>query len=470
MSELKQKAKIIVDYTEGNIAKQLISFAVPFMIANLLQQLYNVVDMIVVGQFCGSVGLSAVTIGGQTVQVVTSICMGFSNGGQVLISQHVGAKDRDGIGRVAGTMFSFIFLLAIALSIVCIVFYRTFLSWLNTPAEAFEQAAGYMLICSFGYVFVSGYNGCCALLRGSGDSKRPLVYIGVSSVINLFLDLVFVAGLKMEAAGAAIATVIAQIIACIVAFRSVIRHREEFGMPKGLAGFRMYKDKLGDFLKLGIPLAIQTSAIQISQLFVNSFVNSYGVAASATMGVGRKLQQFCNIIVMGVRQAASSMIGQNFGARKHDRISKIVRTAILVSMCSCVVFSTLALVIPKQIFMLFTTDADVLVLAPTFMKILIFAFIANAFMAGYNALVQGIGFASFTMAIALLDGVVFRIGLSMLFGVWLDWGLTGLFLGNNLAIYATMIPAAIYYYSGAWKRRRVLVGKSNSSEAEAEAE
>ena len=460
----KSNSQVIVDYTEGNIARQLVTFAFPFMLANLLQQLYNVVDMVVVGQFCGSVGLSAVSIGGQAVQVVTSICMGFSNGGQVLVSQHVGAKDREGIGRVASTMFGFICLLALALSAVCIVFHRTFLEWLNTPPEAFEQAARYMLICSFGYVFVSGYNGCCALLRGAGDSRRPLIYIGVSSVINLIGDLILVAGLHMEAEGAALATVFAQIIACIVAFRSVLNHRDEFCLSRGLRAFAIRRDKFGDLMKLGIPLAIQTSAIQLSQLFVNSFVNSYGVAASATMGVGRKIQQFCNIIVMGVRQAASSMIGQNFGARRHDRIQKTVRTAILISLCSFAVFAALSLTIPKQIFSLFTTDPEVLELAPTFMAILVLAFLANAFMAGYNALPQGIGFASFTMAIALLDGVVFRIGLSMLFGVVFDWGLTGLFLGNNLAIYATAIPAAIYYYSGAWKRRRVLVGKGGGSE------
>ena len=454
---MNTKKNVIVDYTEGNIVSQLIVFAIPFILANVLQQLYNVVDSIVVGQVCGSAGLSAVSVGGQTVQLVTSICMGFSNGGQILISQHIGAKDHEGVGKVAGTMFSFIALLALILSIVCILWRRTFLGWLNTPPEAFEQAAGYMLICSFGYIFVSGYNACCALLRGAGDSRRPLVYVGVSSVINLILDLIFVVGLRMEAQGAAIATVIAQVIACIVSFRSVFRHREEFGMAGGLAAFRIDRKKLSPFLKLGIPLAIQTSAIQMSQLFVNSFINSYGVAASAAMGVGKKLQQFCNIIVMGVRQAASAMIGQNFGARRNDRISKIVRYAIMISMVSCIVFSALALTIPKVIFGIFTTDADVLALAPTFMKILVLAFIANTFMSGYNALIQGIGFASLSMTIALLDGVVFRIGLSMLFGVWLGWGLNGLFLGNNLAIYATAIPAAIYYYSGAWKRRRSLV-------------
>ncbi len=454
---INTQKNVIVDYTEGSIPKQLIVFAIPFILANLLQQLYNVVDMIVVGQFCGSVGLSAVTVGGQAVQVITSICMGFSNGGQILVSQYIGAKDRDGIGKVAGTMFSFIALLALVLAVVCILFRNTFLGWLNTPPEAFAQASGYMLICSFGYVFVSGYNACCALLRGAGDSRRPLVYVGVSSVINLLLDLVFVAGLRMEAAGAAIATVIAQVIACIVAFRSVFRHREEFGMAKGLAAFRIDRSKLSQFLKLGIPLAIQTSAIQLSQLFVNSFVNAYGVAASATMGVGRKLQQFCNLINMGVRQAASAMIGQNFGAKRNDRVSRIVRTAILISFVPCTIFSTLALTVPKLFFQIFTDDPEVLALAPTFMRILVMAFIANALMSGYNALIQGIGFSSFAMAIALMDGVVFRIGLSMLFGVWLDWGLTGLFLGNNMAIYATTIPAMIYYYAGTWKKRKALV-------------
>lgn len=452
----KEKA-VVIDYTEGSIARQLITFAIPFILANILQQLYNVVDSIVVGQVCGSAGLSAVSVGGQMVQLVTSVCMGFSNGGQILISQHIGAKDREGVGKVVGTMFSFIGLLALALAIICILFRRTFLGWMHTPPEAFEQAARYMLVCSFGYVFVSGYNACCGLLRGVGDSKRPLIYVGVSSVINLILDLIFVAGLHMEAQGAAIATVIAQVIACIVAFRSVFRHKEEFGLDSARSAFRMDAQMLSPFLKLGIPLAIQTSAIQLSQLFVNSFINSYGVAASAAMGVGKKLQQFCNIINMGVRQAASAMIGQNFGAKRNDRVSRIVHTAVGISLCACVVFGAIALLFPTKIFSIFTTDAEVLALAPTFIKILVVAFFANAFMSGYLALIQGIGFASLSMVIALMDGIVFRIGLSMLFGVWLGWGLNGLFLGNNLAIYATAIPAAIYFFSGAWKKRKALV-------------
>ena len=454
---MAKNKSVVIDYTQGRIAPQLISFAIPFILANILQQLYNVVDSIVVGQVCGSAGLSAVSIGGQMVQLVTSVCMGFSNGGQVLVSQHVGAKDSEGVGKVVGTMFSFIAILALVLALVCIIFRRTFLGWMNTPPEAFDQAARYMLVCSFGYVFVSGYNSCCGLLRGVGDSKRPLIYIGVSSVINLILDLIFVGAFRMEAQGAAIATVIAQIIACFVAFRSVLGHRDEFGLGDVRAAFRMDRQMLRSFLKLGIPMAIQTCAIQLSQLFVNSFINSYGVAASAAMGVGRKLQQFCNIVSMGVRQAASSMIGQNFGAGKNERVSKIVHTAVLVSLCASAVFSSAALLFPRQIFAIFTTDAEVLSLAPTLMKILVLAFFASAFMSGYLALIQGIGFASLFMVIALLDGIVFRIGLSMLFGVWMDWGLNGLFLGNNLAIYATAIPAGIYFYMGTWKKRKALV-------------
>ncbi len=462
--------QVVIDYSEGNIARQLITFAIPFILANVLQQLYNVVDSIVVGQVCGSTGLAAVAVGGQTVQLVTSICMGFSNGGQILISQHIGAKDRIGVGKVVGTMFTFISILALTLAVICIIFRRTFLGWLNAPPEAFDQAAHYMLVCSFGYVFVSGYNACCGLLRGVGDSKRPLIYVGVSSVINLILDLILVAGFRMEALGAAIATVIAQIIACIVAFRSVFRHQEEFGISNRLAFFKLDKQSFPMFLKVSIPLAIQTSAIQLSQLFVNSFINSYGVAASATMGVGRKIQQFCNIITMGIRQAASAMIGQNFGAKRNDRVAKIVHIAAGISLISCIVFSTLVLTLPKQIFSIFTTDPAVLDLAPIFMKILVVAFVANVFMSGYLALIQGIGNTTLFMVIALLDGVVFRIGLSILFGKTLDWGLTGFFLGNNLATYAVVIPAVVYFYMGTWKKRKALVRGSAARKAEEETE
>lgn len=447
----------IIDYTEGNIFSQLMTFALPFMLSNLLQNLYNMVDMVVIGQFVGSTGLSAVSIGGQTTLILTNICMGFSNGGQILISQLVGMRDYKGIKKTVGTLFTTIFLMSVVLMLFCLFFHPAMLRWMNTPDEAFAQAKDYMFICCFGFIFVCGYNMVCAVLRGSGDSKRPLLFIGVSSVVNLILDLIFVAGLGMEADGAALATVIAQFVSFAVAIVYLYIRREWFGFDFKPASFRVDKAKLSALCKLGVPLAIQSSAIQISQLFVNSYINSYGVAASAVMGVGRKLQQASSIITMGVRQAASSMIGQNAGAGKQDRMSKIVYISIGIGLISCAVFTLLALLCPVAIFRLFTSDADVLALAPLFMKILIIMFAGNAFTAGYNALIQGIGNASLSMVIALLDGVVFRIGLTLLFGVVFDWGLTGLFLGNNLAIFATVIPAATYFHSGMWKRRKLAV-------------
>ena len=447
----------IVDYTEGNIFGRLMTFALPFMFSNLLQNLYNMVDMVVVGQFVGSEGLSAVSIGGQAMLILTNIGMGFSNGGQIIISQLVGMRDFTGIKKTIGTLFTTILLMSIVLMIVCLALYTPILQWMNTPDEAFEQAQDYMYICSFGFIFVCGYNMVCAVLRGSGDSKRPLLFIAVSSIVNLVLDLLFVAGMGMEADGAALATVIAQFISFVVAIFYLYRRREWFGFDFRLSSFRVDRAKLSAICKLGIPLAIQSSAIQISQMFVNSYVNTYGVAASAVMGVGKKLQQVSSIITMGVRQAASSMIGQNAGAGKQDRIIKIVYISIGIGLVSCLIFTILALACPVAIFRLFTADAEVLALAPLFMKILIIMFAGNAFNAGYNSLIQGIGNASLSMVIALLDGVVFRIGLTLLFGVTLDWGLTGLFLGNNLAIFATVIPAAIYFHSGMWKKRGLAV-------------
>lgn len=454
---MTKQSSAIIDYTEGSIFSQLMTFALPFMLSNLLQNLYNMVDMIVVGQFVGSTGLSAVSIGGQTALILTNICMGFSNGGQILISQLVGMKDYNGIKKTIGTLFATVLLMSVVLMLFCIFMHPTMLRWMNTPAEALPQAKDYMFICSFGFIFVCGYNMVCAVLRGSGDSKRPLLFIGISSVVNLVLDLLFVAGFGMEADGAALATIIAQFISFAVALIYLYTHREWFGFDFRLESFRVDRAKLSALCKLGIPLAIQSSAIHISQLFVNAIINSYGIAASAVMGVGRKLQQASSIITMGIRQAASSMIGQNAGAKKPERITRIVYIAIGVGLISCAIFTTLALVCPVAIFRLFTSDADVLALAPLFMKILIIMFAGNAFTAGYCALMQGIGNASLSMVIALLDGVVFRIGLTLLFGVVLNWGLTGLFLGNNLAIFATVIPAAIYFHSGLWKKRKLSV-------------
>lgn len=447
------------DLTEGSVAKKLLYFAFPFMLSNLLQTVYNLVDMSVVGHFMGSAGLSAVSVGGRLVELLTFLCTGFCTGGQILLSQQVGAKQKEGIQKTIGTLFTFTILSAVVLGMLSILFHRELLTMLNTPAGAFEQAARYMVICNSGCIFIFGYNALCAILRGLGDSKRPLMFVAIASVVNLVLDLLFVAGFRMGAAGAAVATVISQGISFISALIYLIIKREAFEFTFSAKNLKMHGRTLKILVKLGVPLAFQTAAISVSMLFVNSFINSYGEAASAVYGAGTKLQGIPSIITHGMSMANASMVGQNMAAGKPDRVRQSVRTCFILNACVYGVFIVVCLAAPLAVFSLFTTEADVMALAPTYLRISCIGFAAGVFNSSFNSVINGIGFTSLSMTIGLLDGVVARISFSLLFGITLGMGLNGFFLGHSLAIWITALLSLFYYLSGRWEHRKLVVEK-----------
>lgn len=447
----------INDLTEGSVAKKLLYFAFPFMLSNLLQTVYNLVDMSVVGHYMGSAGLSAVSVGGRLVELLTFLCTGFCTGGQILLSQQVGAKQKDGIQKTIGTLFSFILLCAVVLGSLSIALHRVLLDLLNTPAAAYDQAAAYMVICNSGCIFIFGYNALCAILRGLGDSKRPLLFVAIASVVNLILDLIFVARLQLGAAGAAIATLISQAIAFLWALIYLIIKREAFGFTFSRKTVKIHRKTLGILTRLGVPLAFQMAAISVSMLFVNSFINAYGEAASAVYGAGLKLQSVPSIITQGMSMANSSMVGQNMAAGKPERVKKSVHTCFMLNSTVYGLFIILCLAAPKTVFSLFTTEAAVLDLAPSYLRISCIGFAASILNSCFNSVINGIGFTSLAMAIGLLDGVVARIAFSLLFGITLGMGLNGFFLGHSLAIWVTALLSFGYYLSGHWQRRKLAV-------------
>ena len=234
--------EIAKDMTRGPVLRQLAVFAGPVALANALQAVYSMVDMVVVGQFVGPAGLSAVGIGGQLQFVFLAFGMGFSVGAQVLLSQQVGAKDRD-LQPTIGTLMTMELITALLLTVLGIVLCPQLLHLMNTPEAALKDAWGYTVICCCGMIFIYGYNAVCGILRGMGESKLPMIFIAVASLVNLVLDLVFVAGLKMSAPGAALATVIAQAVSFLVAIVYLYRNRDRFGFDFKLRSFRPRRER-----------------------------------------------------------------------------------------------------------------------------------------------------------------------------------------------------------------------------------
>ena len=447
---------LVNNMTSGSLIKQMVVFAFPLIVANLLQSIYNTVDMIVVGQLVGAGSMAAVSTGGEMFRFFTNLASGFSMGGQIMIAQHVGAEDKDGLRQCIGTVFSFILLLSAVLMVVGLVFHREFLEILNTPAESVTEANSYVVICCIGLPFIAGYNCVSAVLRGMGDSRHPLMFIAIATGINLVVDIVMVGVFKMGAAGAALATVLSQGFSVVASVIFLYRNKEAFGFDFTAASFKLHRGKLGTLLRVGGPLAVQHVAINISQLFVTSNINSYGLAASAVAGVGNRIQSISGIITGGFSSAGGTVIGQNLAAGKQDRAKKVVYVILAVSSTLLVFNVSMALLIPRQVFSLFNTDPEVLDMAAGFMRIQCWAFFGSALMSSYGAMVHGSGFSALGLAIGFFDGVIARVGLSILMGEVLGMGLDGYFYGNALARMGSAVIQIIYFYSGKWRTRRLL--------------
>jgi putative MATE family efflux protein len=449
--------EIINDLTTGSVTKKLLTFAFPFMLSTLLQTTYHLIDMMVVGQFVGKEGLSAVSIASQLTWVTTALCMGFTYGGQIIISQFIGSGKREELQKTIGTVSCTVFIVAVFVLIVGLSLIHPALKLLSTPPEAYEGAASYLRIVFLGTFFTFGYNLVSSVFLAMGDSKRPLIFVAIAATLNLILDYLFVAIFNWNVAGAAIATIIGQAAAFIFAASYLYRNKEEFCFDFKLSSFRIDRKILGMLVRLGIPFALQNSAISISFLFVNRFINTYGVVASATFGTGTKIEQIPWIIVSGIMMATATMIGQNMGAGNHERMKKTVRVAAIVCGISTLVFMVLYYLFPTQIYSIFTSDQDVLEMSPMFMLALVVSLPGTSMMCPYQAFIEGIGNATLVMIIALLDGFVSRIVISLLLAEVFKLGLMGWFLGYGLAAYVNTALCIIYYYSGMWKKRKSLV-------------
>ncbi len=443
------------DLTQGSVTKLLLTFAFPLLCSNLLQTVYNMVDMVVIGQFVGKTGLSAVSIGGDVLGLLTFLVMGFSNAGQVILSQYIGAGRYDRVKGTIGTMFTLTFGMALVLSVACGLFLDRFLILMNTPEECLQYAWDYSFICILGLVFIYGYNLVSAILRGMGDSKHPLMFIAVATVVNLVLDLAFVAGLGMGPGGAALATVIGQGVSFIWAIIYLYRRKEAFGFDFKLSSFRPDRAVLPQLVKLGLPMCLQSAAIHLSMLFVNSYINSYGVVASAVTGVGNKLGSITAVVTNALSTAGSSMVGQNLGAEKYHRVPKIIGVSAVLDMAFALVLTALTVFFPRAIFGLFNSDPEVLDMAMTYIPVAVLLYIGFAARSPFFALINGSGNAKLNLIVGLLDGVVCRVGLAMLMGLVMDMGIMGFWLGNAFAGYVPFLIGGVYFLTGRWTRKRI---------------
>lgn len=451
-----KKPGMVNDLTQGSILRRLLLFSLPFMGANLLNTLYTLVDIAIIGRFLGSEALSAASNSGQITFMLYAIGIGLGGGGQVLISQLTGAGKRGEYQETIGTLVTFGILSAVVTTIIGIVFARPLLELINTPAEALDQAVEYLTCCAFGFIFCVGFNTFSAILRGMGDSRTPFLISLVCAVMNMVLDVVLVAVVHMGVAGAAIATSISQFCSFVFAIAYLYPRREKFGFDFRLKSFRMYGKKLAVILRLSVPLMVSSISISISLTFINSFVNPYGVVASAVNGVGSKLSSIMQVVTNAMQTAVSAFVGQNMGAGRPDRAKKSLWCALGIGVAFWIVVALVCTIFPRGVFGLFSNEAEVLDLAVDYLSISIWNYFAWAVMSPALGLMGGVGASTLQLGVSLLDGVVARIGLSLLLGITFSMGLSGFWIGSTLATYVTVVLGWLFVFFGHWQERSLV--------------
>ena len=394
------------DMTQGSIGRHLIEFAVPMAIGLLFQQLYNTVDTLVVGNFVSKEAQAAVGSTGSIINTVVGFCAGLATGASVIISQRYGAHDEEGLRRSVHTTIAVTFILSAIATVVGLLIIDPMLAFMQTPADVWEEARQYLTIYFSGISGILFYNMGSGILRAVGDSRRPLVFLILSALLNTVLDLFFVLVLHMKVDGVAWATVLAQIISAAAILISLTREHGSYGIR--WKELRIDRKSLAGILKIGMPSSIQSAITAFSNVFVQSYINAFGSACMAGYSVYSKLDAFVLIPVQALAMSSTTMVGQNWGAGLRGRARDSVSTAIRLSLITTAALGVGAFLAAKQLIGLFSPDPEVVSYGVRFIQIVTPFYLAICFNQIYAGALRGIGDATAPTVIMLCSFVVFR--------------------------------------------------------------
>lgn len=431
--------------------KKLLTFAIPYLISNLVQSLYNVTDMIIVGKFCGKASMSGVAIGSQVTMFVTQLVIGLCSGTTALIGQQLGGKKHKDIQETVGTLFTILLALGVVLTISLPFLVNAILHALQTPMESMKEASNYLTITCFGLVSIFLYNAFSAIMRGLGDSVRPLLLVGIACCTNVVLDLILVIIFHMGARGVAIATVVSQVISMLLCFPFLRKYKSVFGFHKGYLGIN--KKRLGEIIRFGGPTAVQNVVTIASFMVVTAIVNSLGVTASATVGAVGKITNFALMPVVAL-QASIMVIGaQNMGATNYDGANKVLKTGMKVAFTISFIIFVIVQAIPEQLIKIFTSEPEVIQSGVIYIRRLSLDYFPATGLMCLVGLFTGAGHSTFCFITSMFSAFLFRIPVAYLLGIYLNRGLAGVGFAAPIASTAAFLLAIGFYISGRWMNK-----------------
>ena len=399
-------ARMDQDMTDGNIWKHLMRFSIPMAIGLLFQQLYNTVDTLVVGQFVGQQAQAAVGSTGPIINTVVGFCAGLATGASVVISQRYGAHDREGLGKAVHTTVALTFLVSVIATGIGQLVITPMLRFMQTPEDVMPESWRYLSIYFAGVSGILFYNLGSGILRAVGDSRRPLIFLIISALLNTVLDLLFVLAFGMGVDGVAYATVLSQVLSAILILVTLTKEKGDYGIR--WRKVRIDREYLARILKLGLPSSIQLAVTSFSNVFVQSYINAFGSACMAGYGVYGKIDAFALIPVQSISMSSTTFVGQNWGAGQAGRAREGVRTATVMSLVSTFALGLTVYLFARPLMRFFSPEPEVIAYGIRFIHIVTPFYIAICFNQIYSGALRGIGDATMPTVIMLASFVVFR--------------------------------------------------------------
>lgn len=438
----------------GSVVKQLIVFSIPMLISNIVQSIYSVADMMIVGQFSGPSGISAVNIGSQATFLLTNMVFGLSVGATVLIGQYLGSGEKDKLKKTVSTLFTTLVILGVVLTAVMVFLEVPLLKLIQTPAESFKETQDYYFVTILGLIFIFIYNALSAVMRGMGNSTVPLIFVTIACGVNIGLDFLLVGAFKLGALGAAIATVISQAVSAILCI--VYLKKIDFCFDFKFKSFEIDKESLKMILKVGVPSSVQNVLTTVSFLFLTALVNTIGMEASAAVGVVGKFNGFAILPALAMSSSISAMSAQNLGAGEFKRAKKTMHVGLLIAMIISTLIFIVVTIFPEPIIKMFDDDPLMVQYGVEYIKTFSYDYLIVPIMFCLTGLFIGAGHTTYSFITGVTSSILVRIPASYFFGMVLDWGLKGVGLGAPLASVVATIIALVLYFSGAWKKMKIV--------------
>ncbi|WP_295160136.1 MATE family efflux transporter [uncultured Brachyspira sp.] len=451
----------MLELTDGDVSKGLIKLVVPMILGNLLNIAYNIVDTIWIGQMIGPKGLGAIAVSFPIILILMAIASGVTVAANILIGQYFGADDKASVFYISKVATTISLITALALSVIGYIFAPSLMIFLNTADSIMEYSVSYFRISMIGFPFMFYYFLVSALLRGIGDTVRPLIFLAISSILNLILDPLMIKGIgpfpSMGLDGAAYATAFSQFISVAVSMiylkmkDSIVRAN-----PFNLTfDFRITKL----MFRIGIPFAAMQLIVSVSWLFLNRLINTYGESASASVAVSMRVDSLSFLPLMALSAGIATMAAQNIGAGKIERVKEIYKAGMKLSVCISAFMAVFSMMFPEIIVRMFTDDMSVLKYTKSYIYVVMPSIIMLAVMFSANGVINGAGKTFILMLFAFCAHIIIRVPLAYIISPKME--LWGIWTAMAISNFFSMTFSLIYYYSNKWKKGSNIAAYNN---------